>query len=105
MASEQLDTFLARSIKTAQISLGLCGVGWIILACWVAFCTPDMLGPARFVTALILTVATAASPLVWWFARSWQRWLMVVLTEIIPHVRGGDVPAGTLRSLADAGRR
>jgi hypothetical protein len=104
-ATEQLGVFLARSILTVKIGLCLCGVGWLTMACWVAFTRPDRFGPARVVAALALLVATATCPVVWWLARSWQRWLMVVLTEIIPHQRDSGDPAGNLRSLTDTGRR
>ncbi len=104
-ATEQLGAFLARSILTVQAGLVLCGIGWITLGCWVAFCHPDRLGPARIVFALVLVVATAACPTVWWFARSWQRWLMVAMTELIPHLHDRAEPGGNLRNLADASRR
>ncbi len=105
-ATEQLGAFLARSILTAQIGLGLCATGWLVLACWVAFCAPSLMGPPRMIVALALVVATAACPLVWWFARSWQRWMMIVTLELLPHLHSiTDPSAGNLRSLNDAARR
>ncbi len=105
-ASSQLDVFLASSIRRAQYTLASCGVGWLILGCWVAFCAPGRIGPPRMIAALALVVATCACALVWWFARSWQQWLMVVLTELIPQTHNAGEPAsGNPRSLADASRR
>ncbi len=100
-ATEQHGTFLARSVLTVQAGLILCGIGWLVIACWVAFCHPYRLGPGRTILALVLVVATAACPIVWWFARSWQRWLMIVITELIPLLAEHQPhqPANTLHSL------
>ncbi len=100
-ATEHLGIFLARSVQSAQTGLVLCSVGWITLGSWVAFGHPVRLGPGRLIVALALVVATAACPLVWWFARSWQRWLMIVITDLIPLPNDNTHPGGNLHSVAN----
>ncbi len=101
-ASDHLGAFLTQTVHRAKAGLAVCAVGWTTLAYWVAFEHPERLGVARYVGALALVVATAASSVVWWIARSWQRWLLVVLTELMPALTAGgprtDTPDG------DAGR-
>ncbi len=102
-SSQRLSEHLTRS-RTAAIStlIGFAAIfagTWIALTTWVLVANPERLGPTCLLIALALmvltTVGITAAGCAWWFAATWQKWLVYVAKEVahvlLQATAGGDV--------------